>query len=298
MAVSSGYLLRETGGNLKRNFVMTLAAIVTMAVSLTALAAVLLMRQEVNKQAIQWRGGVELAIFMNTNASAAETQAVGSQLKTMPEVKSVRYVNQPQAYQEFKTLFQGNPSLVTIIRPSDLPASFRVVPQNPSQTEALARQFTSQPGVAKVEFAQQEINALLSHFRSLRLGAYILAGVVMLGAIALIVNTIQLAIFARRREVAVMKLVGATNWFIRIPFMIEGLVQGVVGALIAGVLAFAIRNHMGWLISTNVVNNPLDKHPLFATPTEAVLTGAVVLIVGAAVGVLGSAFAVRRFLDV
>lgn len=297
MAVSSGYLLRETGANLKRNFVMTLAAIVTMAVSLTALGAVLLMRQEVNKQAIQWRGGVELAIFMKTNASPAETAAVGNQLKTMSEVKSVRYVNQPEAYQEFKTLFQGNQQLVDIIRPTDLPSSYRVVPQNPSQTQALARQFQSQSGVATVEFAQQAINALLSHYRSLKLGAYILAGVVMVGAIALIVNTIQLAIFARRREVAVMKLVGATNWFIRIPFMIEGLIQGLVGALIASVVAFAIRNHMGWLISSNLVQNGL-KHPLFATPTEAVLTGVVVVIVGAAVGVLGSAFAVRRFLDV
>jgi cell division transport system permease protein len=293
---SSGYLLRETGGNLKRNVVMTVAAIVTMAVSLTAVAAVLLMRQEVNKQSVQWRGGVELAIFMSTNATQAETEAVASQLRSMPEVKSFHYVDQPQAYQEFKTLFAGDPGFVNVVHQTDLPTSFRVVPQRPSQAEVLGNQFKNQPGVTSVAFAQQEINELLSHFRSLRLGAYILAGLVMLGAVALIVNTIQLAIFARRREVAVMKLVGATNWFIRIPFMIEGLIEGLIGALIASAIAFQIRNHMSWLISGNVIG--LNQHPLYSSTAEAVWTGLVVLAIGAGVGVLGSAFAIRRFLAV
>ena len=294
MPVSTGYVARETASNLGRNLFMTIAAVVTMAVSLTAVAAVLLMRQEVNKAAIQWRGGVELAIFMQPQASPSETAAIGHELQGTPGVKSVRFVNQQGAYQEFKTMFAGQPELVSVVTPTELPPSYRIVPTNASNIAALGNQFKNAPGVATVQYAQKEINDLLTHFNNLRLGAYILALVVMVGATALIVNTIQLAIFARRREVAVMKLVGATNWFIRVPFMIEGLVQGVAGAIAASVAAFMIRNHLSWLVNSDLIST----HRLFATTGEAILTGVIVLVVGAGVGALGSAFAVRRFLAV
>lgn len=277
---------------------MTITAVVTIAVSLAALGSVLMMRQEVNKQSVQWRGGVQVAIFMKTNASQAEVSSVGSQLKTLSQVKSVRFVNQAEAFKEFRTLFQGNQQLVSVVTPDELPASYRVVPRDPAQTQALARQFANQPGVASVEDAQEQINQLLSHYKNLKYGAYVLAALVMFSAITLIVNTIQLAIYARRREVAVMKLVGATNWFIRIPFMIEGLVQGVVGAVLASIVVFLIRNHMGWLISPAGLSSYGFKRTLFATGTEAFFTGLVVLLVGGVVGMLGSLFAVRRFLDV
>ena len=117
----------------------------------------------------------------------------------------------------------------------------------------------------------------------------------MVGAVALIVNTIQLAIFARRREVAVMKLVGATNWFIRVPFMLEGLIQGVVGAVLAFALTYAVRNTIASFVGNETV---LGIQTLYVTPHEAILTGILLLVVGAAVGVFGSAFAVRRFLAV
>jgi cell division transport system permease protein len=294
MPVSSGYVVRETGGNLRRNPIMTIAAVVVMAVSLTAVAAVLLMRQEVNKAAIQWRGGVELAIFMKPTATASETAAVGRELQATPGVKSVRFVNQQGAYQEFKTMFAGEPELVSVVTPKDLPSSYRIIPVNASNIEALGNQFKDSPGVAQVEYAQKEIDALLSHFNDLRLVAYVVALAVMIGAAVLIINTIQLAIFARRREVAVMKLVGATNWFIRLPFMIEGLIQGVLGALVASVVGYLIRNHLSSVINSNLVST----QKLYASSSEAIVTGVVVLVIGAGVGALGSAFAVRRFLAV
>jgi cell division transport system permease protein len=294
MAVSTSYVVRETASNLRRNLVMTVAAIVTMCVSLTALAAVLLMRQAVNSASIQWRGGVQVAVFMDVGATPAETAAVAEQLKTMPGVKKTTYVDQTGALKEFRQIFAGDPDFVSVVTAADLPASFRIVPTNAANVNALGAQFAKQPGVKNVEYAAQEIDTLLSHFRQLRIYAYAIAGAVMLGAIALIVNTIQLAIFARRREVAVMKLVGATNWFIRVPFMIEGLIHGLVGALAAFGAAFFIRTHLSPSISSNLIpgNNP------YVSPGATVATGIVVIIVGAAVGVLGSAFAIRRFLAV
>lgn len=295
MAISTGYVARETAGNLRRNLVMTVAAVVTMAVSLSALGGVLLMRQAINKASIQWRGGVQLSIFLHPSVTSSEVSAIGHELARTPGVKSYRYVDKKQAFKEFKTMFGADPALVRAMTPAKMPPSYRVVPANTNNVAELGRQFQSQPGVKHVAYAQQEIHTMLARFRLLRLIALVLAIGVMVGAVALIVNTIQLAIFARRREVAVMKLVGATNWFIRVPFMLEGLVHGIIGAAVAFLVSYFARNTIASFVGSESV---LGGQKLYVTPHEAILTGVVVLVIGAGVGALGSAFAVRRFLQV
>jgi len=293
--ISAGYVARETGGNLRRNLVMTVAAIVTMTVSLSALGAVLTMRQAINKASLQWRGGVELAIFLQPTVSSNESAAIGHELSSMPGVKTFHFVDKPQAYQEFRQIFGSNNDIVSALTVKDMPPSYRVVPTNARDVNQLGKQFDGQPGVLTVSYAQQEIDALLNQFNRLRLFGLVLAVGVMVGAIALIVNTIQLAIFARRREVAVMKLVGATNWFIRIPFMFEGLVHGIVGAVAAFVITYVGRNTIASFIGNESL---FGRQQLYVTAHEAIVTGLLMLAMGAAVGAIGSAFAVRRFLAV
>ena len=147
--MSSAYVLRETGGNLVRNIVMTVAAVVTMAVSLTALGGVLIMRQAINKATVQWQGGVQLAIFMKAGASGQEIQAIRKELEAMvpQEVKSFRWVDKAEAYNEFKEMFSGEPTLVKVMSPSQMPPSFRVVPARAQSVTQLANDFDSQPGV-------------------------------------------------------------------------------------------------------------------------------------------------------
>ncbi len=295
MALSASYVVRETGGNLRRNLLMTLAAIVTMAVSLTALGAVLVMRQAINKASVQWRGGVEMAIFLKPSVSGNETTAISHELSTTPGVKTFHFVDKPHAYQEFKQIFGGNNDIVSVLTVQDMPPSFRVVPTKAQDIAQLGRQFQGQPGVLKVSYAQQEISNLLNQFSRWRTLGIALAVGVLVGAVALIINTIQLAIFARRREVAVMKLVGATNWFIRVPFMLEGFLHGMIGAVIGFGLTYSLRN---WIASFLPDQTILGTNQLFVMPHEAVYTGIVLLLVGAVVGVVGSAFAVRRYLAV
>ena len=295
MAISAGYVARETAGNLRRNLVMTVAAIITMAVSLTALGGVLIMRQAINKASIQWRGGVEMAIFLQPSISADETAAIGNELASTPGVKKYHFVDKPQAYAEFKEIFGGNNDIVQVLTVGDMPPSYRVVPTKAQDIQELGRQFQGQPGVLQVSYAQQEIDNLLHQFKTLRFIMLFLSIGVMVGAVALIVNTIQLAIFARRREVAVMKLVGATNWFIRIPFMLEGLVHGIVGAVIAFAITYGVRNTIASFVGNETM---IGTNRLYVSPHEAILTGIVILVIGAVVGVVGSTFAVRRFLAV
>ena len=293
--MSTGYVARETASNLRRNLVMTLSAVLTMAVSLSALGGVLIMRQAINKASIQWRGGVEMAIFLQPGVTNNETQAIGRELATMPGVKKYHFVDKPQAYQEFRQIFGGNNDIVSVLGVNDMPPSYRVVPSRAQDISQLGKQFVGQPGVLQVSYAKQEIDQLLHQFKQLRaLGLFLAVGV-MIGAVALIVNTIQLAIFARRREVAVMKLVGATNWFIRLPFMFEGLLHGVAGGIIAFGVTYGVRNTIASFVGNETV---LGTRTLFVTPHEAVITGILLLVIGAGVGALGSAFAIRRFLAV
>ncbi len=296
MPLSSRYLLRETGGNLRRNLVMTIAAIVTMVVSLAALGGVLIMREAINKQSIEWRGGVQLSVFLVPGVSNSEVKAIGQQLATTPGVKSYHYVDSPDALKEFRTIFGANKPYLQVMTLSRIPTSWRVVPTRSENVSQLGAVFKKQPGVLNVTYAKAQIDALQNRFRVLKYIAVFLAVGVMVGAIALIVNTIQLAIFARRREVAVMKLVGATNWFIRIPFMLEGLVHGIVGAGIAFVAVYFARDTIASFVGNDSLVN--TNSPLYVTPHDAIMTGILILVVGAVVGVLGSAFAVRRFLQV
>ncbi len=295
MAVSTGYVIRETGVNLRRNLLMTVAAVITMAVSLTLIAAALLMQQAINKASVQWRGGVELSIFLQPNVTPNQQQAVGHQLGTMQEVKNVRYVDKPAAYGEFKQMFANTPDLVNSLSVNDMPPSYRVVPTKAEDVNAIGERFKSQPGVKEVVYAKDVISSILKDFSTRHNVAIVLAIAAFVGAIALIVNTIQLAIFARRREIAVMKVVGATNWFIRIPFMLEGMIQGMLGALVAFGISFIFRGTIASLASSGPL---VGGTSLYVTSTEAIWTGVVILIVGALIGALGSAFAVRRFLSV
>jgi cell division transport system permease protein len=298
VAISVEYVAKETANNLRRNILMSSAAVLCVAVSLALVGMALLLKQGVANATIQWRNGVDLSIYMKATppATPSQTQAVQSQLAQMPEVKSFFYVDQTQAYQEFKKMFQNEPAFTDTVTAKDLPPSFRVVPRHPELIDQIGAHFTNVEGVDRVVFAQNEIRSLLKVTRVLQLGLLFFAIVLLLSASLLILNTIRMAIFARRREVGVMKLVGATNWFIRIPFMIEGMVQGVVGALVAFVFVYSLRGVLHSMVNNQNQGNLFG--PLVVSSRDAIGTGLAILVVGAAVGTVGSAVAVTRFLDV
>jgi cell division transport system permease protein len=296
MALSVGYVTRETAINLRRNLLMTVAAIMTAAVSLTLVGGALLLKQGVTKATLQWRGGVELNIFMQPNVEPSQSEAVERELADMDDfVKSFHYVNQQEAKAEFDKMFANSPDMVDSVKAEDLPPSYRVVPQKAELVNTIGEKFEAQAGVKDVVYAKETIDRFLRVARRAQNVVLGIAIVVLLAATVLIFVTIQMAIFARRREVAVMKLVGATNWFIRIPFMLEGLVQGLVGAGMAFAIVYLARNAVLGLVDTLFVG---IGESLFATSQEAIGTGIFLLIVGALVGSVGAAVAVRRFLDV
>ena len=296
MALSVGYVARETGINLWRNLLMTVAAVLTVAISLALVGGALLLRQGVTKATLQFRGGVELNIFMRPDVAEQQSQAVERELASMREyVKRFHYVDQSAALVEFRKMFKNKPDLVDPVEEKDLPPSYRVVPRKAELVDVIGNRFEKRAGVQEVVYAKEIIDAQIERTQRRQVLFLGMAAVVLFAAALLIFNTIQLAIFARRREVAVMKLVGATNWFIRLPFMFEGLIQGVVGAGIAFLLVYVFRDSVMGLVDSPVLTG---DNRLFATGGDAFGTGIFLLIVGAVVGALGSAVAIRRFLDV
>jgi cell division transport system permease protein len=291
------YVTRETVTQLRRNISMASAALLTVAVSLTLVGGALLVKQGVERATIQWRGNVELSIFMKPDASAGELEGVGRQLEAMPEVKDFRYVSKPEAFEEFRTIFANEPDLRDSLTVDRIPPSYRVVPREAEQTKLVGERFENTAGVYQVSYAQEEVDALVSVTNFLQIVLWAVALVLLLAASLLILNTIRMAIFARRREVGIMKLVGATNWFIRVPFMLEGMIQGVAGAAVAFGVVWVGRGLIENRIASARNDIQLFKQFL-VTGSDVMGTGIFLLIVGMLVGTIGSAVAVSRFLDV
>ena len=292
MPANLRYVTRETGSNLWRNRLMTIAAVMTVAVSLSLVGAAMLLRQGISHATTQWQHGANVDVFLVPGISPAQEKSIDQQLKLTGWVKTCTFYSQAYDYNEAKHLLPSDESQVLTL--ATMPSSLRCSLVNPTYAQDVAAQFTGKPGIEKVSFPSQALRNMQQVTNILQWVFLILAVILLLSASVLILNTIRLAIFARRREVSVMKLVGATNWFIRIPFMFEGLVQGVIGALVAALAVLGLHlvlNALGNSATGNVFTQ------MRMPGGEVLVTNVVVVLIGLFVGTLGSAFAIRRFLE-
>ena len=295
MALKVDYVVRETASNLWRNLLLTLASMLTVAVSLALVGAALLLRQGVDNATIQWQNGIEFSVYMKPDATKDQMDAIDRELSRAPDVERHEFVSQEEAYEEFKVLFGNSPDMVENITAEVLPPSYRVVPtvDESESIRAMAERFEGKPGVKEVALALETVDTILRVGRAFQIGIFILAGALLFSAALLIFNTIRMAIYARRREIEVMKLVGATNWFIRVPFMMEGLVQGLVGAGVS---------YLGIWMLRNGAQDAVRSVPLFqdfiVSGAQVTSTGVIVLVLGALIGAVSAGVAVTRFLDV
>ncbi len=268
----ASFVLSEIGIGLRRNLTMTIAVVVTTAISLALFGSALLIRSQVSTMKDFWYDKVEVSVYLcgeestspNCNGSAVtpeQRDQIQSDLQGSPLVQRVFYESQQEAYQRFSEQFKDSPELVQNVSADALPESFRVKLKDPTQFEVIASAIRDQPGVDEV----QDQKALLENFfkllTTLQLFALIIAGVQVFAAVLLISNTIRVAAFSRRRETGIMRLVGASNLYIQLPFLLEGVLAGLVGAVFAsgGVVAlkailidrllkpsFPITAYVGW----------------------------------------------------
>ena len=291
------YVLRETGQNLGRNIPLAVATVVTVGVSLAMFGGFLLFQAAVDNATARWEDGVEFIVWMNADAGTAEDSSVLNQLEESPGVMSWEYVDRVTSYEEFRDFFEDTPEVLDIMTEEEVPPYYRVVPTDPDPdvVDELGSQFKGRPGVRTVTFASDVIRDVQN--LSNRAGRVLFIGsIILLGASTLLIlNTLAVAIGNRRTEIEIMRLVGATKWFVRIPFMLEGLVQGLLGAVVAMTSNALLRNY--------VINQFSDADGLqllagFKVDDAAMLqVNLLVVAIAVGVAVVGSNLAVAMHLN-
>jgi cell division transport system permease protein len=227
------YVLSEVMVGLWRNVTMTIAMIITLAVSLTMLGASALLFLQVNTMKDAYYDKIEVSIFLTGEVTEGQRANIDSQLKEDPLVKSFYFESKDQAYEKFKRLFADAPDLVSAVKPDGLPESFRVQLKDPEKFQEISTRYAASEGVEEIIDQQKLLSRLFGIVGSVQTLSLVAASIMAVAALLLVGNTIQVAAYSKRREVAVMKLVGASNWFIQAPFVLEAVFAGVIGAILA-----------------------------------------------------------------
>lgn len=297
------FFLSEAFGSMRRNWVMAMAAVITVFISTAILGAVLVTRDNLNQGATNLKNRVMIEVFVKDEATPEQTQALERKIQGMNDVKSYKYISKEEALRRFRERFGER--IISNLSINPLPASYEVQVKNADRVDSVAQQFFNDPTVDNdpgthngVKYARETVRKMLGTISLIEKGMWVTTGIFAAAAVLLISTTVRLSIFARRREVEIMRLVGATNWFIRWPFVLEGFITGLVGAVLAA--AFVWVGNWGianWMQSSQINFLSLrvfrmwwqgGTWPLGLMPSLAIL--------GALLGAVGSLVALRRYL--
>ena len=295
------YAFRETIASFRRNVTLSVAAIITSAVSLLLVGATFLMQRAFDNLLVQWRGDVGMIVFVRPDVTPEALKFVEQNLKSQPniiDVEKILYLDKAGSFEEAKRVFAGDSTTLSLLSIETIPSQFKVVPKttDPELVRSLADQYRTLPGVAGVSLAEDEFDVISTLSGFVRTVTIAMSLVLLTVSVILIWNTIRTAIFARRREIEVMKLVGATDWFIRVPFILEGLIQGLVGAMVSCVGLWTLNS--AW--TSGVAGFKAGTGVSSLVVPDSYLNGVMIalLIIGATAGGVGSGVASSKFLDV
>jgi cell division transport system permease protein len=281
------FFLGEVFTNFTRNAAMQFTAIGTVAVTIVMLGAFLYVRDTLTTFGQGILKQIEIAVYLDDNATDAQTKSLAASLAADERIASARYVPRAEGLQEMRARL-GSDFDTSLLTANPLPNAYRVSVRDPDDVPAVAASIGKLPGVAKVDYAADTVTKLLKAADVIgRVGLAMIALLVLTAAI-IIANTIRLTVFARRREIAIMQLVGATNMYIRMPFIAEGIIAGLLGAVVAILVLAIAEMQLVPKIAATLQFVPFEVNQLQ-------LAGEL-LLVGAVVGLISSWFSVGRYL--
>jgi cell division transport system permease protein len=297
MSLRFRFFVVEALRSLRTNFATTLAATVTVLIVMFFFGVFVALGSYMYNKIEQVRQDVKVSVYLGETASKRQILTLRQQLLANPKVETVEYVSKAEALKRFRKDLGNDSEILDTLAVNPLPASLEVKTKSPDDTKAVAAAMRGQPGVEKgtkgVVYGGKTADEILRSGAIIELVIGALIVLLAAAAVLLISNTIRLSIFARRREVEVMKLVGATNWFVRLPFMLEGMICGLAGALISiGML---------WAGYELLLRDRLQSSQFSGDNVEGisfVLLAALLLFAGTGLGALGSGITMRRFLRV
>ena len=229
----------EAALGLRRNLVMSIAAVLTIAISLAFVGTAFLVGKEVSRIRERFYTDIDISIFLAEEVTPAQRDEVAATVNRLTVVRSVTYESKAEAYRRFKLQFQDQPDLIANVTEAALPESYRVKLKDPRQYDVIATAVKDLPGVSQVVDYRKFLKPLFATLDGLRNASYYLAALQLVAAILLISNTVRVTAFSRRRETGVMRLVGATRLYIQLPFLVEGLAAGLIGAALGIGVLFA-----------------------------------------------------------
>ncbi len=301
-----GLVLSEVGQGFRRNLSMVISVILVTFISLTFLGAAILLQFQINQIKGYWYDRAQVAVYFctdvspeahcnGTEASAEQIASVKAQLQGStlgPYIKQIAFEDHQQAYADFKKQFAGS-SLAELATPDILSQTFRVNMKDPSQADIVIEQLSGKPGVETVEDQRALLDPIFSIMNAASYTAIGIAALMLIAAVLLISTTIRLSAFSRRRELGIMRLVGASNRFIETPFILEGVLAALIGSVLAGGAIIAIVQFFvqGYLQET-ITNTAFVGLP------DAMVVAPILLLVGAVLAALSASVAIRRYLKV
>jgi len=297
------YFFSETFISLKRNFFMGFTAITTVAITLFIVGFFTLIVYDVQGIIKSIKSEVELAVYLEDDISEELKDYLEQEILSWEETDSVNYVSKEQALERFKEQNEGS-DILKEMEGNPLPASFEITLKSPEKIDRVALRFYDKDGnfiegVNDVIYGKNYVNKLFSITAIIGTIAFLIIIVLLLAAIVLIFNTIRLSIYARRKEIEVMKLVGATNWFVRIPFLFEGFFEGFVGSIISIILLYFIGNFL-LIRGERIIADTMRIKELAIVGSENVIFYVYIgiVILGVLIGLLSSGIALRRYVKI
>jgi cell division transport system permease protein len=297
------FVLQEIWIGLRRNLTMTIALIVTVAIAMALFGTGVLLKMQVDKSNNYWSDKVEVSIYLcnklsnnpnckKTEPSAGQKAEIRKQLESMPQVAKVTQETAQEAYDRAREQFKDSPGIANSIRPGDIPDSFRVKLKDSKNFAAVVAQMNNRPGIDQVVNERALLEKFFKILSGLQWAALTIAAIQLIAAVLLVANTIRLSAFNRRRETGIMRLVGASNIYIQLPFVLEGAIAGLVGGVFAAVLLS---------FSKVFLLGRLQKNLQFATPLGWVDVTTVIvasMCFGVVLCALASFLTLRRYLKI
>jgi len=286
------FLFRETTSGLRRNGLVAFAAISTTFIALLLFGLSLLISRQVSLMIEATTGNVEVAVYLTDPVNPDTVRSLSGTLTGLPVVENVDFESKQEACDRFKELFANQPALVNNVNCDALPASLRVKLEDPEQYAQVEAVLQGQPGIDRIVDQSAFLDRLFAVTRVFRVGVLLISFVMLVSAAILIANTVRMGLFARRKEIGIMKLVGATNWRIRTPFLVEGLFESLIGAAAAILVLFGLK-----VAFINPLNESVQFVPWIVN-SDVIAIIPWLLLAAVVVSLLASLAGMRRFLDV
>lgn len=301
-----GLIMAEVGGGLRRNLSMVISVVLVTFISLTFVGAAILLQMQIGQMKGYWYDRAEVAVYLCTQysdggncnsveATKDQIAQVKAQLESTtlkPLVARFELENHQQAFAKYQKQFSGSEA-TRFVTPDFLPETFWVNLKDPSQSDVLVESLSGKPGVDEVVDQRKYLQPIFSALNAASFTAVGIAVLMLIAAVLLIATTIRLSAFSRRRELGIMRLVGASNRFIQTPFILEGMVAAIIGSVLAGgaIVAgvwFFVQGYLGVLL----------KSTPFVGMDDALIVAPVLLVVGAGLAAISATIAINRYLKV